>query len=309
MSTVFLLPLALTLLSGVQEAPIWLDQFGLGAEEFLSRASQMGLKEESIRDVMTEIDRSGPPCAASLTKLAESWRAEGVDLFAFLRQLVEDDVLPEARHGRFGRGITWVKVLGALADVNNVGMSDWVLCYARDRLTERFKAGIRSRDDDRCISDLLWVLGRTKRNEAIEFLLKVQSDSFWNSEEAPKIDMEPLLGGEITSEMENVRVVDAIREGAIQAMAESGTERAIEILATGEQIASELHTIGYLDGYFGLAVRRHVGLHEFIPREKYGVELPAETLAEIKRIYAKYGKTYVPVKENKDLQEWIFDYE
>ena len=109
--------------------------------------------------------------------------------------------------------------------------------------------------------------------------------------------------------MENVRVVDAIREGAIQAMAESGTERAIEILATGEQIASELHTIGYLDGYFGLAVRRHVGLHEFIPREKYGVELPAETLAEIKRIYAKYGKTYVPVKENKDLQEWIFDYE
>jgi len=94
MSTVFLLPLALTLLSGVQEAPIWLDQFGLGAEEFLSRASQMGLKEESIRDVMTEIDRSGPPCAASLTKLAESWRAEGVDLFAFLRQLVEDDVAP-----------------------------------------------------------------------------------------------------------------------------------------------------------------------------------------------------------------------
>ena len=304
MNKVFL-SLALTLLSGVEEVPPWRDQFGLGAEEFLSRASQLGLKEESIRSAMKSLDWPGTSRARSLTKLAESWRAEGVDLFTFLRQLVEDDVLPEARHGRFGRGITWVKVLGALADVDNVVMNDWVVCHAQDRLTEKFRAGIRSRDAEKCITDLLWVLGQTKRNEAIEFLLKVQSESFWMGEGAPEIDMEPLLGGEITSERENVRALSTIRRAAVRAISESGTERAIEILATREGLAPNFHQIA--DEYFRVAVRRHVGLYEFISRERYGIELPAETLAEIERIYAKYGKTYVPVKEDKDLQEWIID--
>ncbi len=301
MNRVFL-SLALTLLPGVQEPPIWLDQFGLGAEEFWRHASQRGLENDDLHDLMGKIQERRFN-KRDLNMCKDAWQAKGVDFVKFLRELVENDVLPEGKNENWG--FTQIDILKIVALEDDTEVIEWIVSHARESLAKKFAEPIRSRDDESYVCGLLRVLGKTRREEVLDILLNVQSEAFWMGEGAPEIDMEPLLGGEITSERENVRALSTIRRAAVRAISESGTERAIEILATREGLAPNFHQIA--DEYFRVAVRRHVGLYEFISRERYGIELPAETLAEIERIYAKYGKTYVPVKEDKDLQEWIID--
>jgi hypothetical protein len=303
MNTVFLLPLALTILCNVEEIPFWIDSFGTGAVEFWRHASQRGLENDELHDLMGSIQERRFD-ERDLNKCKEAWQAKGVDFVKFLRELVEDDVLPDGKDDN--RGFSQIDILEILALEDDTAVRKWIVSHARESLTCRLAVPIRSRDDEFYVRGLLRVLGKTKRNEALDLLVKVQSECFWSGEGAPRIDMEPLLGGKITSEEENGRVLRAIREEAIQAIAESGTERAVEILGTREGIAPDLHQMVDLDEYFSVAVRRHVGLHEFIPRERYGVELPAEKLAEIKNIYARYGKIYKPVKQDPD--PWLEPY-
>ena len=55
MSKVFLLPLALTILCNAEEIPFWTDSFGSGAEEFWRHASQRGLENDDLHDLMGKI--------------------------------------------------------------------------------------------------------------------------------------------------------------------------------------------------------------------------------------------------------------
>lgn len=303
MSKVFLLPLALTILCNAEETPFWINSFGSGAEDFWRHALQRGLENDDLHDLMGKI-QEGRFDERDLNTCKEAWQAKEVDFVKFLRELVEDDVLPEGKNE--DRGFSQIDILEILALEKDTAVIKWIVLHARESLTNKLAEPIRSRDDEFYVCGLLRVLGKTRREEAIDILLDVQSESFWSGEGAPRIDMEMLLGGEITSERENVRALRAIRTEAVQAIAESGTERAIKILATREGIAPDLHQIVDLEEYFRVAVRRHVGLYETISRERYGVELPAEKLAEIKKIYARYGKTYEPVKREPD--PWLEPY-
>ena len=155
---------------------------------------------------------------------------------------------------------------------------------------------VKSWDDSSYLTGLLRVVGATKRDNALEFLLLVQSEAFWNTDSAPTLELSATENSTVDEASQSAKNV--LRQEAVRAISESGAERAIEILGTGKDIAPDLQ--GMLDDCFLVAVRRHVGIYGFA--EWRGAKLSKAKLAEIKKIYAKYGKEYTPLKENKRMR-------
>lgn len=97
-----------------------------------------------------------------------------------------------------------------------------------------------------------------------------------------------------SSDEENMRAKLMLRISSADAMAASGTERAVEFLGSGKGIAPDLQ--GTLRDHFFTAVRAYVGVYG-LP-ERYEHRLPADKSRQIKRIYAQYGRKYRPIKED-----------
>jgi hypothetical protein len=221
----------------------------------------------------------------------QAWKSEGVDIIAFLRETVEAGVLPRG-HSHWHEGISQIKVLRWLTRTSLPSVVEWVLGFVKSS----FCGSLESREDVRYLDGLLAVLQDMKRDEALEFLLEVQSAEFWERDGSPKLDLPP--AGEIDSSRRNLGAKSELRQSAIRTISLTATPKAIEILGTGKEVSPDLQ--GMLDDYFRLAVRHHVGIYGY--PEWYGVKLSKEKLRKIKAIYRKYGKKYTPIKEDKRMQ-------
>lgn len=287
MTTLLLIPLALAMLGGAEEIPSWVNELGPGAPEFWSRASARGVHEDCVRPLMQELDDYALR-RKRFAEHSECWRASGVDLLDFLRETIESGVLPLGTFPYAPR-ISQLRVLRLLASFADSVAADWVISHVR----KEFDRPMGSRDDVGYRCGLLrWPLVSLRSKEAVDFLIEVQAEAFWSDEESPRVNMELLQNTDYisTPEQENAMAVGQIREVALIAIGEVGTEYAVDILATSEDIESQGSR---RDSAFRDAVRRSVGIYRYI--EDYGGQLSEEKLAEIQEIYSRYGKTYEPV--------------
>lgn len=283
MSMAILFSFFITVSCTTEEIPSWVNELGPGAAEFWSRASALGLPEDCVRDLMKGLEADALRFE-KFVELSECWLAKGVNLLDFLRETVESRVLPLGAFG-YDPGISQVKVLSCVAYSRDPAATDWVIEHVREELN----GPIQSRTDvDYLVGLLRGPLSHVRSRDAVDFLVEVQTEAFWCGEDAPHLDMAAI--GRLTSEHQNAYAVTRIRTNALRAIGESGTEYAIEVLATGDDI--EFCGIE-LESAFRDAVRRHLGIWTY--PEMYGWEMPEETLAQIQEIYSKYGKTYEPV--------------
>ncbi len=284
MNPVLFVVIALTTLCNDGETPSWVTDMGPGAGEFWRMGGERGFEPGSLQGLMEGIER-GSQDREAVRETIECWACKNVDVGSFLRETVKAGRLPKGRR-YWHEGISQVKVLKWLAAVQNPGMHEWLLTFAR----EEMKKPIRSADDVRYISGILTAVATMGNEQAFTFLLEVQSESFWESEGAPCLG---LPGTEQRSEEElNSGAKSEIRQSAIYAIADTGDMKAIGILGTGKGIAQDLQWL--LDSSFQTAVRHHVGVYG--APEEYGGLLPDEKLDEIQRIYAEYGKTYKSIE-------------
>ncbi len=291
MVIVVILSLSFALSCSDEATPSWVKTARPGMREFWKEVSVLDLDRGLVRELMEGIDQ-GNKRKAVVQELIKACKNEGVDVISFLQELIQAHILP--RGGAYwDEGISESDVLRWLAGASNPCVDEWLLNFAR---AEFAGSVVKSRQDSNYLKGLLRVVGSTKRENALEFLLRVQSEEFWNTDSAPTLDLWVMQ--EPTQDQVNRKVKNELRYAAVNAISESGTERAIEILGTGEDIAPDLQ--GMLDDCFLVAVRGHIGIYGF--PEWYGAKLSKEELRKIKAIYGKYGKKYTPIKENKRMQ-------
>lgn len=139
---------------------------------------------------------------------------------------------------------------------------------------------------------LMYPLGWQATTKAIDLVFEMLQQEYWlkaygfefasGSEQGPKLEI----------------VVRELRQHALRVLAESGQERALAALATGEGIPEDL--AADLPSRFETAVRHSVGFFGY--PELAGREVPPEILKRIENAYREYNKTYVP-KYGKDGTE------
>ena len=291
MVAIVILTLNFTLSCSEEAVPAWVGDMGPGAKQLWNRASALGLDPDIVHEMMAGIN-SGNRRTEEVQGLIESCKEDGVDIVAFVQQMVQNQVLPKGSP-HWDVGISEMDLLRWLPKASDPCVDEWILNFARSKFAG---STVKSWDDSSYLTGLLRVVGATKRDNALEFLLLIQSEAFWNTDSAPTLELSAMQ--KPTTQKEMNEIVNTMRQDAVTAISESGTEYAIEILGTGKDIAPDLQ--GMLDDCFLVAVRRHVGIYGFA--EWRGAKLSKAKLAEIKKIYAKYGKEYTPLKENKRMR-------
>lgn len=159
-----------------------------------------------------------------------------------------------------------------------------------------FPKTIASRRDDLCVIRMLSCLGLSRGDKALDLLFELQSKDFWDGPKAPVVDRHYLAEYPDDRWLEASRgVIRRYRWAAIHALAESGTERALRSLGTGEGLAADdIHysaTAGGSQSDFALVVAKHLGYSE-VP---YKETITPEMMEKILAIYRQYGKEYRPL--------------
>ncbi|GEM_PF-2483464 len=291
MGTIVILSLSFALSCSDQSIPSWVSHGGPGVREFWKEVSVLDLDRDLVRELMESIDQEDKR-KDLVQGLIRSCKENRVDIVAFVQQMVQNQVLPKGS-GYWDVGISEMDLLRWLPKASDPCVDEWILNFARSKFAG---STVKSWDDSSYLTGLLRVVGATKRDNALEFLLLVQSEAFWNTDSAPTLELSATENSTVDEASQSAKNV--LRQEAVRAISESGAERAIEILGTGKDIAPDLQ--GMLDDCFLVAVRRHVGIYGFA--EWRGAKLSKAKLAEIKKIYAKYGKEYTPLKENKRMR-------
>jgi len=219
------------------------------------------------------------------------YRENDVEIVPFLIHLVESGTLPESGGGAVG-SIAEDTVLFWIAALGGEASGEYLLNQAQ----ELMRGSITSRLQLGKVQKLMRYLGMTRYEAALDYLFKVQGDDFWESPDAPAIELPASVHRSVAQEKEDA--VGHIQVSALQGLAASGTERVIHAFGTGQGVnpAYRVHS----DRFFKAAARAHfdiVGMPEW-----YGQPLPEETLNGLQELYARYGKTYVPEQEREDVQ-------
>jgi len=256
--------------------------------EFWKEVSVLDLDRDLVRELMESIDQEDTR-KDLVQGLIRSCKENRVDIVAFVQQMVQNQVLPKGSP-HWDVGISEMDLLRWLPKASDPCVDEWLLNFARSKFAG---STVKSWDDSSYLTGLLRVVGATKRDNALEFLLLIQSEAFWNTDSAPTLELSAMQ--KPTTQKEMNEIVNTMRQDAVTAISESGTEYAIEILGTGKDIAPDLQ--GMLDHSFLVAVRRHVGVYGF--PEWYGLKLSKEEMRKIKAIYGKYGKKYTPIKKKR----------
>lgn len=256
--------------------------------EFWKEVSVLDLDRDLVRELMESIDQEDKR-KDLVQGLIRSCKENRVDIVAFVQQMVQNQVLPKGSP-HWDVGISEMDLLRWLPKASDPCVDEWLLNFARSKFAG---STVKSWDDSSYLTGLLRVVGATKRDNALEFLLLVQSEAFWNTDSAPTLELSATENSTVDEASQSAKNV--LRQEAVRAISESGAERAIEILGTGKDIAPDLQ--GMLDDCFLVAVRRHVGVYGF--PEWYGLKLSKEEMRKIKAIYGKYGKKYTPIKKKR----------
>ncbi len=245
------------------------------AEDLWKEALKFGAKDEESarRLVFVEMEAytMNPPAMRSQVR---SWQRCGIKVVPFLIHLLEEMNLSRFSRSSLGlsRPVCQATLLQWLAAAEDTGGSEYVVSYAREQL----KQPVRTRSDILFLREIFMALAIDRSEKALDILFNIQSQSFWKSEKAPRIefgDSEHLT----KTKLENRKAQNELMSFALTSLEYSGTRRAICAFATGDGIA-EMFTSDrvLMDDCFKRAVRAHVGLYG-VPPEWYGEELPEET--------------------------------
>lgn len=258
------------------------------------------LEREAVDPVQVLVDHGMQRTDAEET-FRDLTRAQGsLAIFKVVRRLKREgqDPVPGLME-LLGRGsLTW-----KVGTSNNELRSDlsrritsrdiyWWLCVFKDIRAEAdilqyFHAQaphrIRHRDDVRDLKLLILPLGWQATPKALDLLFRMLERDYWMKDFDLSIDSE----GDAPKPAVIFR---ELQEQALTALAESGHERVVHALGTGDGIPEEL--ADSIDSAFEAAVRSELGIIGY--PELRGHELPPETHSKIEGIYRKYGKTYIP---------------
>jgi hypothetical protein len=235
------------------------------------------------------------PASQALVRMREEYyRENNVDIGPFLVHLVESGNLPEspgAAVGAIAEGdvLLWMAVMGGEKSGD----------YLLSRVKAMMKGPITTGLERNALEAAIFQLGMTGYEPALDYLFKIQGKGFWESAEAPVVEL-PASGCRSAAQ-EAQEAVERIQMSALSGLAASGTDRVIDAFATGDGINPAYQN--RLANLFKSAARAHfkiVGMPEWC-----GQPLPEETLKALEDLYAKYGKTYVPEKEHKKVKQRI----
>ncbi len=173
--------------------------------------------------------------------------------------------------------------------------------YLLERIRGLLAHGIRSNEEYYRACASLVPLGSTRWDEALDFLFKVQSRSFWEGPDAPVVDMPPVSGA-MTAEERTRCVQLQMSVHALEGLSWSGTARVLRAFATGEGL--DPLSPERLDRLFEFAARMKVGI--FFYPELGGRPLREHHERNLKAVYEEYGKPYVPrevIERDPDRRE------
>ncbi|MCP4641915.1 MAG: hypothetical protein GY851_15850 [bacterium] len=203
------------------------------------------------------------------------WRKSGIDLVPLLVHLGSESDLPMVSEFPLSKYVVF-SWLGHLADEEAVE-------FLLELVDSAFEEGIRSRHDVHYLMYLFNCLGCSGHAKALEFLFNAQSREFWEGT-GPNFEL-PAIEGAMTSEEHAAMRRRMLRESALQAIAASGTERALKALATGQGISPRFHDD--LEYLFAVAARTSVGIPGF--PENVGRSVPDDKLEALESVCERYG--------------------
>ena len=252
------------------------------------KAQDYGMSVEDAELLVGDIWRSATVIHAS--GLHEHWREQKVDLVPFLVELLEEDGFPRGPRPS-SREFSEIDVMRYLARFRDARGNAFLV----KRVNKTLQEAVRTEQAVDFLCDLLVVLGTSQGENGLDILFRVQSEEFWKSNEAPEVEAKA-IAGVLSKERRRESMIRRIRTSAIDALAISGTQRAVHAFGTGEGISTCFEDS--LNEYFRMAVRYYVGV--FKSPEHYGNPLPPEKIEQIEAIYQKYGKTYTPEVPDRD---------
>jgi len=221
-------------------------------------------------------------------------RARGIDVIPYLLSLLEKDSVE-----RTGLGISQVfldqNISLWLAMTDDSRAHRAVIDETKRMLAEKWQ----TRHEADLVGMFVGALGLIHEEEVLDLLFILQSEEFWQREDAPG----PLPGSEAEEALNRKQInwKEHLQSRAVQAIATTGMERAIYALGTGEGINPSAR-LG-LDAYFKTALTRAEG----IPSVDYWRErgLPEGRLAEMQALCQWWQRAVdfgIPIEYAKHLK-------
>lgn len=243
-----------------------------------------GLTKEQAKDVLSWVAkhrlRSQPPPMPVMSP----FQADNRDIVPFLVSLLHVSGYPELKsspeNGLPSKHLMCY-VLSVYYRLDPRPVPE-LLAHARRMLARPIKC----EEDELLLIDSILYLCSHSDAAVVAFFFRVQSQDFWNSKEAPRIDLPGEESNPTGVACEGAR--NTIRQLALSGLAWSGTDFALDTFATGKGLNLCRDDCS---GYFEVAVRKHVGVGY---PEYEGQPLPKDKEAEIQKIYSQHGFTFVP---------------
>ncbi len=226
-----------------------------------------GLSEVKAQALWSDLSQPEARITEHARKKIESYASQGVDMVPFLLGLRE--LGPEL--GKEG-GPSQSTVVLWLALTHDQRANEHLLATYRELLRNR------TRQDPYSLSRMTYSLGLTKSEAAVDLLLEVQSDEFWQND-STSYSEQTKTSGESCEFDEQAFIMD-VRGMAMSALANTGSDRAIRAFGAYEGINRSRLTLA--NGLFRVAIESKDTLPDV---EKWREEgLPEHKLSEMQNL-------------------------
>ena len=274
-----------------QDAPFRIVQDPVAFERVAVRTGLTAVQAEEVLRTLA-VPKEAPP--QGIGHAFAEWRARGIDVIPYLLSLLEKDSVE-----RTGLGISQVfldqNISLWLAMTDDSRAHRAVIDETKRMLAEKWQ----TRHEADLVGMFVGALGLIHEEEVLDLLFILQSEEFWQREDAPG----PLPGSEAEEALNRKQInwKEHLQSRAVQAIATTGMERAIYALGTGEGINPSAR-LG-LDAYFKTALTRAEG----IPSVDYWRErgLPEGRLAEMQALCQWWQRAVdfgIPIEYAKHLK-------
>ena len=274
-----------------QDAPFRIVQDPVAFERVAVRTGLTAVQAEEVLRTLA-VPKEAPP--QGIGHAFAEWRARGIDVIPYLLSLLEKDSVE-----RTGLGISQVfldqNISLWLAMTDDSRAHRAVIDETKRMLAEKWQ----TRHEADLVGMFVGALGLIHEEEVLDLLFILQSEEFWQREDAPG----PLPGSEAEEALNRKQInwKEHLQSRAVQAIATTGMERAIYALGTGEGINPSAR-LG-LDAYFKTALTRAEG----IPSVDYWREkgLPEKRLAEMQELCNWWQRAVdfgIPIEYAKHLK-------
>ena len=224
-----------------------------------------GLSEMEARALWADLSLHEAGFTEHARMKVKEYTARGVDIVPFLLGLRQSGA-----------------ELGKATGISQSTVVLWLaLCHderANAHLLGTYRELLRTQGDPYLLSRMTYSLGLTKSEAAVDLLLEVQGNEFWQKDSDP--DMEQKEKGENSPSSDEEAFISDVREMAIRALANTGSDRVIQAFGTYEGIARSQRHLA--DGLFRVAIESKDTLPDVEKWREKG--LPERKLAEMRAL-------------------------